>query len=131
MNIKLDENLPTVLVARLTALGHDVDTVPQEQLTGKADPLVWEAAQQAERFLITQDLDFSDVRRFQPGTHHGLMLIRLQTPSRRRLADLPIRDGQRMGGVLYRRNGSQSPRPLSLISPRRPRISFAAPYRTW
>jgi predicted nuclease of predicted toxin-antitoxin system len=49
--------------------------------------LVWDAAQQAERFLITQDLDFSDVRRFQPGTHHGLMLVRLQTPSRRRLAE--------------------------------------------
>jgi predicted nuclease of predicted toxin-antitoxin system len=87
MNIKLDENLPTVLAATLTALGHHVDTVPQEQLTGQADPLVWDAAQNAQRFLITQDLDFSDVRRFQPGTHHGLMLVRLQTPSRRRLAE--------------------------------------------
>jgi predicted nuclease of predicted toxin-antitoxin system len=87
MDIKLDENLPTVLVARLVALGHDVDTVPQEQLTGQSDPLVWNAAQQAQRFLITQDLDFSDVRQFQPGTHYGLMLVRLQTPSRRRLAE--------------------------------------------
>lgn len=87
MNIKLDENLPTVLVATLTALGHDVDTVPHEQLTGQADLLVWDAAQKAQRFLVTQDLDFSDVRRFQPGTHHGLMLVRLQAPSRRRLAE--------------------------------------------
>lgn len=87
MKVKLDENLPETLVDRLTALGHDVDTVRVERLAGKDDERVWDAAQQAERFLVTQDLDFSDVRRFQPGTHHGLLLVRLQTPSRRRLGD--------------------------------------------
>ena len=38
------------------------------------------------RFLITQDLDFSDIRKFAPGTHHGLMLMRLRVPGRRALA---------------------------------------------
>lgn len=87
MKLKLDENLPTALVDRLTSLGHDVDTVPEEQISGKDDDTVWAAAQAAGRFLLTQDLDFSDVRRFRPGTHEGLMLIRLQNPSRRRLTD--------------------------------------------
>ena len=87
MKLKLDENLPTTLVARLRALAHDVDTVPAEGIAGKDDATVWQAAQDAGRFLLTQDLDFADVRQFLPGTHHGLMLIRLQTPSRRRLAD--------------------------------------------
>jgi hypothetical protein len=32
------------------------------------------------RFFITQDLDFSDVRQFQPGTHPGLLLVRLREP---------------------------------------------------
>ena len=32
MRIKLDENLPTGLVPLLTALGHEVDTVPAEVL---------------------------------------------------------------------------------------------------
>ncbi len=63
MKIKLDENLPDRLVAVLTGLGHNVDTVRTEQLTGSADPDVWSAAQADPRFLITQDLDFSDVRR--------------------------------------------------------------------
>jgi len=85
MTLKLDENLPATQVTRLVALGHDVDTVPGEQIAGKDDDTVWNAAQQAGRFLLTQDLDFSDVRRFEPGTHHGLMLIRLNNPSRRRL----------------------------------------------
>ena len=80
MNIKLDENLPESLVSKLEALGHDVDTVPSEHLAGRDDDEVWQAAQVADRFLITQDLDFSDVRRFTPGTHAGLLLVRLAQP---------------------------------------------------
>jgi len=82
VKIKLDENLPDRLVSILTGLAHDVDTVRGEQLTGRADPDVWSAAQAAERFLITQDLDFSDVRRYTPGTHAGLLLVRLTRPGR-------------------------------------------------
>jgi predicted nuclease of predicted toxin-antitoxin system len=44
----------------------------------EADCEVWEAAQRDERFLITQDLDFSDVRRFVPGSHRGILLVRLR-----------------------------------------------------
>jgi predicted nuclease of predicted toxin-antitoxin system len=87
LKFKLDENLPATLVDRLTAAGHDVDTVPAEQIAGKDDATVWDAAQKADRFLLTKDLDFSDIRCFAPGTHRGLMLIRLHTPSRRRLID--------------------------------------------
>lgn len=86
MKLKLDENLPESLVAALAALGHDVDNVRLEGLVGRSDPDVWRAAQQEGRFLITQDLDFSDVRQFRPGTHHGLMLVRLRVPGRRALA---------------------------------------------
>jgi predicted nuclease of predicted toxin-antitoxin system len=85
VKIKLDENLPDRLVVVLTALGHNIDTVRTEQLTGRADPDVWGAAQAAQRFLITQDLDFSDVRRYTPGTHAGLLLVRLTRPGRKAL----------------------------------------------
>ena len=85
MKIKLDENLPDRLVSVLTGLAHDVDTVHGEQLTGRADPDVWSAAQAAQRFLITQDLDFSDMRRYTPGTHAGLLLVRLTRPGRNAL----------------------------------------------
>lgn len=87
MKIKLDENLPAGLVGILTAAGHDVDTVPDEGLAGRLDPDVWQAAQDAARFFVTQDLDFSDIRRYQPGTHHGLLLVRLAEPSRRQLIE--------------------------------------------
>ena len=82
MKIKLDENLPERLVAELHSLGHDVDTVRAEHLAGHDDADVWSAAQAADRFLITQDLDFSDVRRYVPGTHSGLLLVRLAQPGR-------------------------------------------------
>jgi len=85
LRIKLDENLPERLVAALSALGHDVDTVRAEHLKGQPDPSVWSATQAAERFFITQDLDFSDVRRYAPGTHAGLLLVRLTRPSRHAL----------------------------------------------
>lgn len=87
MKIKLDENLPARLIEGLTKLGHDVDSVPQEELGGQPDTKVWDASQKAQRFLITQDLDFSDVRRFAPGTHKGILLVRLSNPSRQRLID--------------------------------------------
>jgi predicted nuclease of predicted toxin-antitoxin system len=85
VKIKLDENMPVSLVAALRRLGHDIHTVRVEQLTGQRDDRIWEAAQREERFLITQDLDFSDVRRFAPGTHHGILLVRLRRPGRQRL----------------------------------------------
>jgi predicted nuclease of predicted toxin-antitoxin system len=82
MKIKLDENLPASLADELVALGHEADTVQQEGLKGHSDPNVWRAAQREGRFFMTQDLDFSDVRHFRPGTHAGLMLVRLAKPGR-------------------------------------------------
>ncbi len=67
MKIKLDENLPVALVAVFASVGHDADTVPQERLTGRTDADIWRAAHKSGRFLVTQDLDFSDARRYAPG----------------------------------------------------------------
>jgi len=87
MKIKLDENLPARLLPALKDHGHDVHTVPGEQLTGRADAEIWRAVVTEGRFLITQDLDFSDTRQFAPGTHPGLLLIRLREPGSQALLD--------------------------------------------
>jgi len=86
VKLKLDENLPESLVQAMSALGHDVDNVRVEGIAGESDPNVWQAAQDSGRFFVTQDLDFSDIRHFAPGTHHGLMLVRLRVPGRLALA---------------------------------------------
>ncbi|MGC1485257.1 MAG: DUF5615 family PIN-like protein [Candidatus Acidiferrum sp.] len=85
MKIKLDENLPSSLAIPLGSLGHDVHTSQDEGLAGHLDSEVWGAAQKESRFLITQDLDFSDLRRFSPGSHHGILLVRLRSPDRKSL----------------------------------------------
>ena len=54
-------------------------------MTGRPDDAIWQATQAADRFLITQDLDFSDTRRYVPGTHAGLLLVRLPNPGREAL----------------------------------------------
>ena len=56
MRIKLDENLPAKLAPLLRGLEHDVDTVPEERLQGRRDPVIWQAAQTANGSLITQDM---------------------------------------------------------------------------
>jgi predicted nuclease of predicted toxin-antitoxin system len=53
-------------------LGYDADTVLGEKLGGRNDADVWSAAQAEGRFLITQELDFSDARKFKPGSHAGV-----------------------------------------------------------
>jgi len=71
MKIKLDENLPHRLAPALEKIGHDVHTLQHESLAGHRDEEIWAAAQQESRFLITQDLDFSDFGKFSPGSHGG------------------------------------------------------------
>jgi len=105
MRMKLDENLPTRLVSVLAELGHDVDTVPSERIAGQDDAVVWQAAQGGRRFLITQDLDFSDVRRYALGTHHGLLLVRLPQPGRTALFEriamlFQVEDVESWGGCM-------------------------------
>jgi predicted nuclease of predicted toxin-antitoxin system len=87
MKVKLDENLPADLTVLLKDLGHDVHTTPEERLAGCPDGDIWAATQRESRFLITQDLDFSDLRQFAPGSHHGILLVRLRSASRRNLVE--------------------------------------------
>ena len=87
MKIKLDENIPVSLVSTLRRMGHDVVTVHDEGLGGQEDDIVWEACQQEGRFFVTQDLDFSDIDKFRPGRHWGLLLVRLRDPGRNAVAN--------------------------------------------
>ncbi len=90
MKLKLDENIAVSAKARLVALGFDVDTALDENLGGRSDEDVWSASQSEARFLITQDLDFSDSRRFVPGDHQGILLVRLPDHEQWRIGDFLV-----------------------------------------
>ena len=78
MRFKLDENLPQALAQDLSGAGHDAVTCADEGLGGVRDPIVAHHAQEEGRVLITFDLDFSDIRRYAPGTHPGIIVLRLR-----------------------------------------------------
>ena len=69
--VKLDENLGRSHVALLQRAGYKADRVYDEAMSGAEDSVVWERVCAEGRFLITLDLDFSDVRRYPPGSPRG------------------------------------------------------------
>jgi predicted nuclease of predicted toxin-antitoxin system len=80
--IKLDENLGRPHVALLKRHGYDADRVFDQNLSGVVDTELWVHVKREGRFLITLDLGFSDVRRYTPGTHPGILLLRPRTKGR-------------------------------------------------
>lgn len=54
MKIKLDENIPVALGAILDACGHDTDTILEEELSGKPDPVVLAGSQ----CLVVREQDY-------------------------------------------------------------------------
>ncbi|NJL90494.1 MAG: DUF5615 family PIN-like protein [Coleofasciculaceae cyanobacterium SM2_1_6] len=88
MQVKLDENMGVVHAEFLRQAGYDCDRVTDEGLSGADDEIVWRQVGIEGRFFITLDLDFSDVRRFSPGTHPGILLLRSRSRSRQLVLDV-------------------------------------------
>ncbi|MFN4218957.1 MAG: DUF5615 family PIN-like protein [Candidatus Bipolaricaulia bacterium] len=80
--VKLDENLGLAAIALLRHAGYSAERVYDEGLSGAPDSAVWQRVCQEGRLFITLDLDFSDIRRFPPGTHPGILLLRAKDHSR-------------------------------------------------
>jgi predicted nuclease of predicted toxin-antitoxin system len=76
MRFKLDENLPTELVADLQRLGQEADTVWTEGLAGAPDTTVLQRARTEQRAVLTLDKGMADVRRFPPAKFPGIVLFR-------------------------------------------------------
>lgn len=86
MKVKLDENLGQSHALLVRDAGHVTQRVTEQGLSGAKDPAVWQHVCDTGCFFITLDLDFSDVRRFVPGTHPGILLIRPRGKGREAVA---------------------------------------------
>lgn len=64
MKFKIDENLPVELAEILRRADHDAETVLDQALQGRHDPVIASTCQKEERILVTLDRGFSDVRAY-------------------------------------------------------------------
>jgi predicted nuclease of predicted toxin-antitoxin system len=76
LKIKVDEDLPKAVAESIRRVIPDTLTVVDEGLSGILDPGLWDTAQGEGRFLITGDKAFANIRKYPPGTHHGVLLLR-------------------------------------------------------
>jgi predicted nuclease of predicted toxin-antitoxin system len=81
VKIKIDENLAKGPSSHPRSGCHEVADVHDEQLAGAKDEVLWSHVREEGRLLVTLDADFSDVRRFSPGSHPGILLMRTTHPS--------------------------------------------------
>lgn len=77
MRIKLDENLGIRGAVLFRRAGHDVETVPEEALSGASDQKLIEVCRSEKRCLVTLDLDFSNPMLFKPAGYSGIAVLRL------------------------------------------------------
>jgi len=88
VRLKLDENITVAAKGPLVAAGHDVDTVADEKLVGRPDPVVLAGAVADDRALVTFDLGFGDPRAYSPGAHRGVIILRLRDQQPANLASV-------------------------------------------
>jgi predicted nuclease of predicted toxin-antitoxin system len=76
LKIKLDEQLSQQLKAIFIKKGHEVSTVYDQDMIGKPDEELWPVVQEAGQLLVTADKEFADIRKYPPGNHNGVILLR-------------------------------------------------------
>jgi predicted nuclease of predicted toxin-antitoxin system len=102
----IDENMPRSTAPALRLAGHTANDVRDLGLRGRDDLDVFARAQADDAILITADLGFSSVLRFPPGTHSGIIVLRIpnDVPVSTRIRELTKAlaelNGQDLRGVL-------------------------------
>src|SRR4051812_38402400 len=77
MNFKLDENLGNQVAEILRAAGHDVRTVPDQNMCSASDTDVIEACRRENRCLLALDLEFANPLLFKPSSFTGIAVVRV------------------------------------------------------
>jgi predicted nuclease of predicted toxin-antitoxin system len=77
MKFKLDENIGQLGKAILVEAGHEVCTIPEQNLQSAPDPTVIAVCQAEQRCLVTLALDFSNPLQFDPSQYFGIAVLRL------------------------------------------------------
>ncbi len=107
MRFKLDENLHCDAVQLLLDSGHDAMSLFEQGMSGHKDADIAQVCKAEDRVLLTQDLDFTDVRLYPPQDYPGIVVFRLSNqswnagllPALRRL--IPLLQPRNLTGCLW------------------------------
>jgi predicted nuclease of predicted toxin-antitoxin system len=84
VNLKVDENLPVEAAEILRQCGFAADTGRGRHLSGSHDEVVASRSRSEDRVLVTPDLDFANIEAYPPGTHAGVVVVRLKRQDKAR-----------------------------------------------
>jgi predicted nuclease of predicted toxin-antitoxin system len=118
MRIKVDEDLPPAAAKMLRDRGYEAASIVEQGMGGLKDADLWQAVQAEERFLVTADKGFADVRIYVPGTHAGVLLLRPDQDGIRPVIEL-------LAQVLAHYNLGALVRTVTVVTPRGIRIRRA------
>ena len=77
MRLKLDENLGARTAEFFRSAGHDVTTVPSQNLYSSSDKNLLETCRVEKRCLVTLDLEFGNPLLFKPSDYEGITVLRI------------------------------------------------------
>jgi predicted nuclease of predicted toxin-antitoxin system len=118
MRVKVDEDLPRVTIQMLRGRGYEAVSVTEQGMGGWKDPPLWQAVQSEQRFLVTADKGFADIRFYPPGSHAGVLLLRPDEDGIRPIIELLER-------VLANYDLEALARTVTVVTPRGVRIRRA------
>ncbi len=75
----VDEDMPRSTARVMRQAGYQAEDVRDIGLAGHGDPEVFQAAQQRGAVLVSRDLGFTNVLKFPPGNHAGILVIRIRS----------------------------------------------------
>ncbi len=106
MRFKIDENLPVELSELVQRRDHGARTVNDQKMMGASDLNLAKACMTEGRILVTLDTDFADMRKFPPGQHSGIVVLRLGSQSATHVLTvfrrvLEVLDGKDLAGRLW------------------------------
>jgi predicted nuclease of predicted toxin-antitoxin system len=77
VRLKLDENLGVRTAEFIRSAGHDVTTVPSQNLYSSTDKDLLETCRVERRCLVTLDVEFGNPLLFRPSDYEGIAVLRL------------------------------------------------------
>ncbi len=81
MRFLADENIYHLTIQFLRENNHSVLSIIEMGLSGSPDDKVFDTACQEKCILLTLDKDFTDLRRYRPENHSGIVVIRIKPPT--------------------------------------------------